>query len=165
MPPENEQKLQIDSLDKKILSYVTKNARMPFLEVARECNVSGALIHQRINRLISMGVITGSEFILDPKKVGYHTCAYIGIFLERANLYLDAVKKIESIPEVVECHYTTGSYAIFIKLYAKNNDNLRKVLVDDIQSITGVTSTETIISLDQKFIRQVAVDQDDPGKS
>jgi Lrp/AsnC family transcriptional regulator, regulator for asnA, asnC and gidA len=151
---------EIDVLDKKILSFITKNARIPFLEVARECNVSGALIHQRINRLTNIGVISGSEFILDPKSIGYHTCAFVGIFLEKANMYIETVKKLEKIPEIVECHYTTGSYAIFTKVYAKTNEDLRLVLVDNIQSIAGVSSTETFISLEQKFKRQVSVSAD-----
>ncbi|MFW5804559.1 MAG: Lrp/AsnC ligand binding domain-containing protein [bacterium] len=152
-----EDNLRIDSLDRKILSFVTKNARVPFLEIARECNVSGALIHQRINRLTLLGIIKGSEFILDPKKIGYHTCAFIGVFLEKANMYTEAANRLEKIPEIAECHYTTGSYAIFIKVYAKNNDHLRVVLVDKIQSIPGVSSTETFISLDEKFKRQVPI--------
>lgn len=153
-----EDNLQIDYLDRKILSIVTRNARIPFLEVARECKVSGAAIHQRIQRLTQLGVITGSEFILDPLKMGYRTCAYIGIYLERATLYYDAVHELEKIPEVVECHYTTGSYAIFIKVYTRDNNHLKTILGDKIQSINGVTRTETFISLDQKFKRQVPVE-------
>jgi Lrp/AsnC family transcriptional regulator, regulator for asnA, asnC and gidA len=84
--------LQIDNLDRKILDIITKNARIPYLEVARECNVSGAAIHQRVQRLIRVGVIKGSEFIVDPVKVGFKTCAYIGIFLEHPGNYKEVVK-------------------------------------------------------------------------
>ena len=105
----------LDDLDKKILSLIVENARTPFLEVARECGVSGAAIHQRVQRLTSIGVITGSEFTLNPTKVGYHTCAFIGIFLKDASYFDNVVCKMEAIPQVVECPYTTGKYAIFIK--------------------------------------------------
>ena len=121
--------LQIDSLDKKILALITKNARIPYLEVARECKVSGAAIHQRIQRLQNLGVIKGSEFILNPAKIGFHTCAFIGIFLKKASLFDKVVQMLEQIPEVVECHYTTGQYAIFIKIYAQNNEHLKRILL------------------------------------
>ncbi|NPA44458.1 MAG: Lrp/AsnC family transcriptional regulator, partial [Chlorobi bacterium] len=101
-------KIQIDSLDKRILNILIKNARTPFLEIARECGVSGAAIHQRIKRLEMHGVITGSKFIVDPLKLGLSTCAYMGIFLEKASMYESVVKQIEKIPEIVECNYTTG---------------------------------------------------------
>jgi len=149
--------LQIDSLDKKILALITKNARIPYLEVARECKVSGAAIHQRIQRLQNLGVIKGSEFILNPAKIGFHTCAFIGIFLKKASLFDKVVQMLEQIPEVVECHYTTGQYAIFIKIYAHNNEHLKRILHDKLQSITGISSTETIISLDESFKRQLPV--------
>jgi len=150
--------VQIDNLDKKILSLITKNARIPFLEVARECKVSGAAIHQRIQRLINIGVIKGSEFVLNPSKVGYHTCAFMGVFLKKASLFDKVVEMLEQIPEVVECHYTTGQYAIFIKIYAQSNEHLKRILHDKLQSIPGISSTETIISLDESFKRQIPVE-------
>ncbi|MGM0375589.1 MAG: Lrp/AsnC ligand binding domain-containing protein [Bacteroidota bacterium] len=153
-----ESNLQIDSLDKKILSMITHNARIPFLEVARECNVSGAAIHQRIQRLMNMGVIKGSEFIINPAKIGYHTCAFIGIFLKKASLFDKVVKMLEEIPEVVECHYTTGEYAMFVKIFAKSNEHLKRILHDRLQNIPGIASTETIISLDESFKRQLPIE-------
>jgi Lrp/AsnC family transcriptional regulator for asnA, asnC and gidA len=150
--------LQIDSLDKKILSLITRNARIPFLEVARECKVSGAAIHQRVQRLLNIGVIKGSEFILNPSKIGFHTCAFMGIFLKKASLFDKVVQLLEQIPEVVECHYTTGQYAVFIKIYAHNNEHLKRILHDKLQAIPGISSTETIISLDESFKRQLPVE-------
>ena len=158
METENNGNVHIDSLDKKILSLITQNARIPFLEVARECKVSGAAIHQRIQRLINLGVIKGSEFIINPTSIGYDTCAYIGIFLKKASLFEKVVKMIETIPQIVECHYTTGQYAIFVKIYTKSNEHLKRILHDKIQAIAGVASTETIISLDETFKRQLPVE-------
>ncbi len=137
---------------------ITKNARIPFLEVARECKVSGAAIHQRIQRLMNMGVIKGSEFIINPVKIGYHTCAFMGIFLKKASLFDKVVKMLEEIPEVVECHYTTGEYAMFIKIFAKSNEHLKRILHDRLQSIPGISSTETIISLDESIKRQLPIE-------
>jgi Lrp/AsnC family transcriptional regulator for asnA, asnC and gidA len=149
--------LQIDNLDRKILDIITKNARIPYLEVARECNVSGAAIHQRVQRLIRVGVIKGSEFKVDPVMVGFKTCAYIGIFLEHPGSYKEVVKKFNAIPEIIECHYTTGNYSLFIKVYTRDNEHLRAVLTDKIQTIAGVVRTETLISLEESINRQIPV--------
>ncbi len=152
---------QIDNLDRKILSILLKDARIPFLEVARECDVSGAAIHQRVQRLIRLGIISGSQFNLEPKKLGYHTCAYIGIYLDNASLFNDVSEKLFKVREIVECHYTTGQYAMFIKVYAKDNEHLRKVLADKIQSIKGILRTETFISLDVLVDRQLPVNEEE----
>lgn len=111
----------LDSLDKKILKLIAKDARIPFLEVARLCNVSGAAIHQRIQKLTNLGVLKGSQFIIDPEMLGYETCAYIGLYLQNPATFDDVVEELKKIPEVVECHYTTGGFDMFIKLYARNN--------------------------------------------
>ncbi|MFC2089165.1 Lrp/AsnC ligand binding domain-containing protein [Bacteroidota bacterium] len=150
--------LHIDNLDKKILSLITKNARIPYLEVARECNVSGAAIHQRIQRLLKMGIVSGSEFTLDPKKIGFHTCAYVGIFLDNASLYPEVVEKLKEIPEITQCHYITGGYSIFIKAYTRNNEDLKHVLVEKVQAIPGISRTETFISLEESFNRQIPLE-------
>ena len=145
---------QLDKLDEKILQLISSNARIPFLEVARECNVSGAAIHQRIQKLMNTGVIKGSEFVIDAGKIGYQTCAYIGIFLKEADEYKNVVKALLAIPEVVECHYTTGKYALFIKVYAKNNLHLLSIIHQKFQKINSIASTETLISFDEAFKRQ-----------
>jgi len=146
---------QIDKLDERILQLISSNARIPFLEVARECNVSGAAIHQRIQKLTNLGVIKGSEFIINADKIGYQTCAFIGVYLKEASEYKNVVKSLYEIPEVVECHYTTGKYAMFIKIYAKNNLHLLDIIHNKFQKIKGLDSTESLISFDEAFKRQV----------
>ena len=148
----------IDDLDRKILTLITKNARIPYLEVARECKVSGAAIHQRIQRLSKMGIITGSEFSISPKKIGFNTCAYVGIFLDSASLYPEVVEQLEEIPEITQCHYITGGYSIFIKIYTRNNEDLKLLLVDKVQAIKGISRTETFISLEESFNRQLPLE-------
>ena len=149
---------QIDELDQKILALITTNARIPYLEVARECKVSGAAIHQRIQRLTNLGVITGSEFKINPKKIGFHTCAYVGIFLSSANLFPEVVTQLKKIPEITQCHYITGGYSIFIKIYTRDNEDLKHVLVDKVQAISGISRTETFISLEESFNRQLPLE-------
>ena len=148
--------LQLDSLDQKILETLSLNARKPYLEIARECGVSGAAIHQRIQKLYSLGVITGSESLIDPHAVGYETCAYIGFFLNDSSKFDEIVQKLKDIPEVVECHLTTGKYDILIKLFAKNNTHLLHILQSKIQSL-GLARTETLISFQEVFRRQIPV--------
>jgi Lrp/AsnC family transcriptional regulator for asnA, asnC and gidA len=149
--------VHIDELDRKILKLITANARIPFLEVARECGVSGAAIHQRVQRLIAIGVVTGSEFIVNPQKLGYNTTAYMGIYLEKASYDKKVLKQLREIQEVVECHHTTGQYAIFIKLQTKTNKHLMKIIDTDLQAIDGIARTETFISLAEDFKRQIPV--------
>lgn len=156
---------QIDQLDKQILTILTKNARIPFLEVARECNVSGAAIHQRVQRLTKLGIISGSQFNIEPKKLGYHTCAYIGIFLDNAAMFNDVKDKLQDIAEIAQCHYTTGQYAMFIKVYTKDNEHLRRVLADKIQAISGIMRTETFISLEVLVDRNIPILEEPVRKS
>ncbi|MDE6410133.1 MAG: Lrp/AsnC ligand binding domain-containing protein [Muribaculaceae bacterium] len=149
---------KIDELDKKILNIIMRNARIPSKDVAVQCGVSRAAIHQRIQRLIDMKVITGSGYNVNPHKLGFNTCTYIGVSLEKGSMYREAVQALESIPEVVECHFTTGPYSLLIKLYAKDNQHLMELLNDKIQHIPGVTETETLISLEQSMNRQIKID-------
>lgn len=151
------EKLQIDDLDRKILGILQEDARTPYLEIARQCKVSGAAIHQRIKSLQRRGLIRGAVLILDPKKLGYRTCAYIGIYLEEAKLYEPVVNRLKEIPEITQCHYTTGMYSIFIKVYTRDNDHLKTVLSEQLQSIEGIARTETFISLEESFSRQIPV--------
>lgn len=148
---------QLDDTDLRILDIISKNARTPFKDVAAEVGVSRAAVHQRVNRMIDLDVIIGSGYHIDPKKIDFKTCTYIGIFLEKGSLYSTVTEKLKLIPEVVECHYTTGQYAIFVKVYAKDNEHLRDILSDKIQKIGGVASTETFISLDETFNREVPI--------
>jgi Lrp/AsnC family transcriptional regulator for asnA, asnC and gidA len=147
----------LDEVDIKILEIITKNARTPFKEVAEEVGVSRAAVHQRVNRMIDLEVITGSGYYIDAKKVDFRTCTYIGIFLEKSSFFSQVVESLKSIPEIVECHYTTGQYAIFIKVYAKDNEHLKTILSDQIQRIEGISSTETFISLEESFKRTIPV--------
>ena len=148
---------QLDSLDEQILKLIADNARIPFLEVARACNVSGAAIHQRIQKLTNLGILKGSEFVIDPEKIGYETCAYIGIYLKDPESFDSVTKALEAIPEVVECHFTTGPYTMLIKLYARDNEHLMELLNAQIQEIPGVTATETLISLRQSVKREIPI--------
>ncbi len=148
---------KIDNLDRKILGIIMQNARIPSKDVAEQCGVSRAAIHQRIQRLIDMKVITGSGYVVDPKMLGYNTCTYIGVRLEKGSMYRDVVDEFMNIPEVVECHFTTGPYSMLIKVYAQDNHHLMELLNNRIQHISGVTETETLISLEQSMNRQIHV--------
>ena len=150
---------KIDKLDRKILGILSLNARIPFKDVAAECAVSRAAIHQRVQHLIENGVIVGSGFHVNPKSLGYTTCTYVGLNLERGSMYREVVERISSIPEVIECHFTTGSYTMLVKLFAKDNEQLMDLLNNKIQSIPGVVSTETLISLEQSIKREIPISE------
>ena len=152
---------KIDNLDKRILSILSQNARIPFKDVAAECNVSRAAIHQRVQHLIENGVIMGSGFDVNPKSLGYSTCTYVGITLERGSMYKDVVECLRHIPEVVECHFTTGPYTMMVKLYARDNEQLMHLLNGRLQDIPGVVATETLISLEQSIKREIPVHFDE----
>lgn len=148
---------KVDNLDRKILNIVMENARIPSKDIAVQCGVSRAAIHQRIQRLIDMKVIVGSGYTVDPHKLGYNTCTYIGVKLEKGSLYREVANEMCNIPEVVECHFTTGPYSMLIKVYAFDNQHLMGLLNDKIQHISGVTETETLISLEQSLNRQIHI--------
>ncbi len=146
----------LDALDRKILKLIAEDARIPFLEVARACNVSGAAIHQRIQKLTTLGILKGSEFIIDPEKIGYETCAYVGLYLKDPESFDLVVEKLRKIPEVTECHYTTGGYDMFIKIYAKNNHHLLNIIHDKLQPL-GLSRSETIVSFNAVINRQLPI--------
>ena len=146
----------LDELDEKILSMIVENARVPFLEVARACNVSGAAIHQRVQKLTNLGIIKGSEYIINPEKLGYETCAFIGVFLSSPSTFDYVVKEFEKIPEVVECYYTTGQYDLLIKVVAKNNKDLLRIIHSKLQPL-GLARTETIISFKDAFKKRFPI--------
>lgn len=148
---------RLDKLDLKILKIISTNARIPFKEVAELCGVSRAAIHQHVQRMMELGVITGSGFTVNPKALGFNTCTYIGVRLERGSLYNEVAPLLRQIPEIVECHYTTGPYSILLKLYAEDNNDLMRILNGIIQEIPGVTGTETLISLDESFMRSLYI--------
>ncbi len=136
------------------------NARIPSKDVAQVCGVSRAAIHQRIQRMQELGIITGSGYNVNPQLLGYNTCTYIGVTLERGALYNKVVPEFEKIAEVVECHFTTGPYTMLVKLYVKDNQHLMDLLNRKIQMIPGVTGTETLISLDCSINRQIKMPVD-----
>ena len=153
----NEGGILIDGIDKKILRALMEDARTPILQIAREVGISGAAIHQRLRKLEKSGLISGSKFVIDPRVLGYTTMAFVGIFLDKAVSNPEAVKQLKRIPEVLECHYTTGDWSIFIKILSKNNEHLMHLLNTEVQSIKGVSRTETFISLQQQIDRQIKI--------
>ncbi|MBR5843504.1 MAG: Lrp/AsnC ligand binding domain-containing protein [Bacteroidaceae bacterium] len=148
---------QLDALDYKILKLIASNSRIPFLEVARECGVSGAAIHQRVQKLTNLGVLKGSEYVLDSNKIGFGTCAYIGFYLQSPGDFSGIVDQLKQIPEVVECHFTTGEYDMFIKLYARDNSHMLDIIHKKLQPL-GLARTESLISFKEVFKRQLPIE-------
>lgn len=149
---------QLDSLDIKLLRMLSVNARKPYLEIARETGVSGAAIHQRMAKLQALGIVRGSETIIDPASIGYTTCAYLGVFFKDPSKYDEIIEGLKQIPEVVECHLTTGQYDMIIKLYARNNEHLLSVIHDKLHAL-NLGRTETTISFKEIFNRQLPIEE------
>jgi Lrp/AsnC family transcriptional regulator for asnA, asnC and gidA len=147
----------LDGIDKAILRVLMENARTPVQEIARQLDLSGSAVHQRLKKLEDADLITGSYLKLNPAALGYSTTAYIGVYLDKAMRNLEAVGQLKKINEVVECHYTTGNWSILIKILCKNNEHLMQLLNHKIQSIVGVSRTETFISLHQQIDRQINI--------
>ncbi len=153
-------KIDLDALDRKILSLLANDARIPFLEVARLSGVSGASVHQRVQKLEQAGILEGSQYIISPEAIGYETCAYIGLYLKDPSHFDHVVAELEKIPEVVECHYTTGAFDMFIKIYARNNHHLLNIIHDKLQPL-GLSRSETIVSFNAVIDRQMPVPTDE----
>ena len=147
----------IDGTDKKILIELTSNSRTPILEISRKIGISGAAIHQRIRKLNDSGLISGQHLKLNPKALGYTTLAFIGVYFDKAERNSQAIREMKKIPEILECHYTTGNWSVLIKILCKNNEHLMTLLNKQIQSINGVSRTETFISLEQQIDRQISI--------
>lgn len=148
---------KVDELDVKILSMITRNARLPFKEVADACGVSRAAVHQRVQKMFENGVITGSGYQVNPKMLGYQLCVYVGLTLEKGSMYKSVSAELEKIPEIVEAQFTLGAYSMLIKLYAKDDQHLMELLNAKIQEIPGVANTETLTSLDQRITRTLPI--------
>lgn len=147
----------LDSIDQKILSLLAKDARKPFLEIARECGVSGAAIHQRVKKLENCGVISGTRTIIKPSAIGLSVCAFIKISLSENNKYPEVISALKNVDEIVECHFVTGEAALLLKVYCYDNEHLMDVLLNNIQKVPFIQSTDTMISLDEVFERHVWV--------
>jgi Lrp/AsnC family transcriptional regulator for asnA, asnC and gidA len=149
--------LKLDGIDKKILKMLMENSRRPILEIAKNIGISGAAIHQRLRKLETQNLILGSQIKINTKILGYTTMAFIGVFLDKAANNKIVVNELKKIPEILECHYTTGDWSILAKLICKDNEDLMKILTNKIQKIEGVSRTETYISLDQQINRQISI--------
>lgn len=148
---------QLDNIDRIILASLTSNARKPYLEIARECGISGAAIHQRVHKLEENGVITGSRLMVKPQALGLGVCVFINITLSETGKYREVIDRLRKIPEVVECHFVTGKYSLLVKVFCQNNEELIKVIIKDFQTIPYIESTDTVIVLDTAFERPLPV--------
>ncbi len=158
MPLKKPHNSEIDNLDIQILSILMKNATTPYTEIAKELIVSGGTIHVRMKKLEDLGIIKGANLEINPQKLGYDVCAFLGIFLEKGSQYNKAVKQLQTVNEIVELHYTTGSWSIFAKIICRDTTHLREILNEQIQSVEGIQRTETFISLEESIKRQITLD-------
>ena len=146
--------MDLDTLDNKILQIIANDARISFLEVARICNVSGAAVHQRVQKMMNNNIITGSEFKLNLSKIGYDACAFLKLRFDNSEDLNAIVEKLKEIPEIVECHSMLGGNELFVKLYAHNNAHLSEIIKHQIKPL-GLVHLEATISCEETFQRQI----------
>ena len=149
--------IQIDGIDKILLNELMKDARVSINLLSKQVGISGAAVHQRLKKLEKSGLIQGSQIMINPKKLGYTTLAFVGIYLDKAMNNPSAVAQLQKINEVLECHYTTGDWSVLVKILCKDNEHLMTLLNNQIHKIAGISRTETFISLDQQIARQIKV--------
>jgi Lrp/AsnC family transcriptional regulator for asnA, asnC and gidA len=135
-----------------------EDATIPYTEIAKKLIVSGGTIHVRMKKMQDLGIIKGANLIIDPQKIGYDVCAFLGIFLEKGSQYKDAVDNLKKVKEIVELHYCTGAYSMFAKIICRDTNHLRHVLNEDIQAVKGIQRTETFISLEESIRRQIKLE-------
>jgi len=150
-------KLNLDKLDLQIIHEMLHNAEVSYAELGKKLFVSGGTIHVRIKKLEDFGIVKGKKLQVDLKQLGYDITAFVGIFLEKSSLYDTVATDLKKIPEIVRLNYTTGNYSMFIEVVCKDINQLRAVLHDELQKIKGIERTETFISLDEGFSRNVQV--------
>ena len=150
-------KLNLDKLDLAIIHHLMENAEISYAELGKKLFVSGGTIHVRIKKLQKAGVVKGTKLSVDLKNLGHDVIAFIGIYLEKSSLYDSVAKELQKIPEIVRLNYTTGNYSMFAEIVCKDITGLRKVLHDELQKIKGIERTETFISLEESFSRNVKV--------
>ena len=149
--------ISVDKIDKIIIKGLIKNARISIMQLSKLAGISGAAVHQRLKKLENSNLITGSKINLNARLLGFKTIAFVGIFLDKAMINTEAVKKLDEIPEILECHYTTGNWSIFLKILCRDNEHLMNILNKKIQTIKGVSRTETFISLNQQIDKQISL--------
>ena len=153
-------KLNIDTLDLQIISEMMENAAISYAELGKKLFVSGGTIHVRIKKLEEYQIVKGTRLNVDLKQLGYDVIAFIGIFLEKSSMYDAVAEELHKIPEIVRLNYTTGNYSMFAQIVCKDINKLRHVLHDELQKIRGIERTETFISLEENFYRNVQVTTD-----
>jgi Lrp/AsnC family transcriptional regulator, regulator for asnA, asnC and gidA len=155
--------LELDDVDKQILSILMKDAKEPYTEIAKKIHVSGGTVHVRMRKLEELGIVTGASLSIDYTKLGYDISAFLGIYLDKSSLYDEVAEELKKIPEVVAAHYTTGIYSIFAKIICRDTSHLKSILHDKIQKISGIQRTETFIALQESINRPIDVSSEDNG--
>ncbi|MDQ6480110.1 Lrp/AsnC ligand binding domain-containing protein [Dyadobacter sp. LHD-138] len=150
----------IDSTDLKILSLLIENAALPYTEIGKRVFVSGGTVHVRMKKMEQLGIVKGSQLLIDPTKLGWDISAFLGVYLDKSSLYEQVALELERIPEVVNIHYTTGIYSIFVKIVCRDTGHLREILHDKIQKVNGIQRTETFISLEERINRSIPLTDD-----
>ncbi len=151
-------KINLDKLDFQIIHEMMEDAEISYADLGKKLFVSGGTIHVRIKKLQEMNIVKGTKLAVDIRQLGYDVIAFIGIYLEKSSLYDAVAEELKKVPEIVRLNYTTGNYSMFAEIVCRDIAQLRVVLHDKLQNIKGIERTETLISLEESFARNVQVE-------
>ena len=152
---DQDQNYEIDRIDREILNQLLRNARTPYLEIARQLKVSGGTIHQRVDKMREAGIIKGSTLLIDHERIGLGVTVLLGIHLHNARMVSEVIAALEQLAEVVEVYYTSGNYALFVKLHVVSIKDYHRFLVEQLQVIDGIRFTESFICLAEPISRSI----------
>ncbi len=148
---------EIDNTDLQILNILMENAFTPYTDIGKKLFISAGTVHVRMNKMEKLGIVKNPQLQINLSKLGMDVTAFIGVYLIRSDMYDKVVTQLKKIDEVVSCNYTTGNYSLFLKIICRDTQHLREVLHDKLQKIEGISRTETLISLEESFNRQVKI--------
>ncbi|MGW3467396.1 Lrp/AsnC family transcriptional regulator [Saccharopolyspora sp. NPDC000995] len=135
----------LDALDARLLLLLSDEPRLGVLECSRRLGVARGTVQARMDRLVQRGVLLGFPPELDLAAMGYGLTAFA--VLEIAQGYRRLVsEQLAAIDEVCEVHATTGQGDLFVRMVARSNADLQRV-IDEIVGVSGVRRTSTSIAL------------------
>ena len=138
----------IDEMDRRILSLLQQDARLPNAEIARRVGMAPSATLERLRKLEERGVIRGYEVRLDPRKLGLGVTAFSFIRSRDKKGEIETSERLKSHPNVLEVHHIAGEDCYLVKLRATDTEELGRLLRTDFANISSVISTKTTIVLE-----------------
>jgi Lrp/AsnC family leucine-responsive transcriptional regulator len=146
--------MELDSIDRRILSTLQVTGRMSNAELSEKVNLSPSACHRRVSRLESEGFITDYVALLNPRKMGRPTTVFVEITLSgQADEVLDAFEReVAKIPDVLECHLMAGTADYLLKVVALDTEDFARIHRRHLARLPGVAQMQSSFAL--RTVRQ-----------